>query len=199
LTALDEILEITLYVTQTLERLGVPYLVGGSLASSLHGTPRATQDVDLVAELRLQHVPALVAALEETFYVDHEMIRDAIRRRSSFNVIHLETMFKVDVFILKDDPASRQEMERRQVYRVLDNPPRDLVIASAEDIILQKLYWYQLGAGVSDRQWNDVLGVMKTQGGQLDMPYLTRTAALLNVEDLFQQACRDAGLAGEDD
>lgn len=196
---MDEILEITLYVTETLERLGVPYLVGGSLASSLHGTPRATQDVDLVAELRLQHVPALVAALEETFYVDHEMIRDAIRRRSSFNVIHLETMFKVDVFILKDDPASRQEMERRQVYRILDNPPRDLVIASAEDSILQKLYRYQLGAGVSDRQWNDVLGVMKTQGGQLDMPYLTRTAALLNVEDLFQQACRDAGLAGEDD
>lgn len=196
---MDEILEITLCVTETLERLGVPYLVGGSLASSLHGTPRATQDVDLVAELRLQHVPALVAALEETFYVNHEMIRDAIRRRSSFNVIHLETMFKVDVFILKDDPASRQEMERRQVYRVLDNPPRDLVIASAEDIILQKLYRYQLGAGVSDRQWNDVLGVMKTQGGQLDMPYLTRTAALLNVEDLFQQACRDAGLAGEDD
>ncbi len=196
---MDEILEITLCVTETLERLGVPYLVGGSLASSLHGTPRATQDVDLVAELRLQHVPALVAALEETFYVDHEMIRDAIRRRSSFNVIHLETMFKVDVFILKDDLASRQEMERRQVYRVLDNPPRDLVIASAEDIILQKLYRYQLGAGVSDRQWNDVLGVMKTQGGQLDMPYLTRTAALLNVEDLFQQACRDAGLAGEDD
>lgn len=193
---MDEILEITLCVTETLERLGVPYLVGGSLASSLHGTPRATQDVDLVAELRLQHVPALVAALEETFYVNHEMIRDAIRRRSSFNVIHLETMFKVDVFILKDDLASRQEMERRQVYRVLDNPPRDLVIASAEDIILQKLYWYQLGAGVSDRQWNDVLGVMKTQGGQLDMPYLTRTAALLNVEDLFQQACRDAGLAG---
>ncbi len=120
---MDEILEITLYVTETLERLGVPYLVGGSLASSLHGTPRATQDVDLVADLRLQHVPALVAALEETFYVDHEMIRDAIARRSSFNVIHLETMFKVDVFILKDDPASRQEMERRQVYRVLDTPP----------------------------------------------------------------------------
>lgn len=196
---MDEILEITLYVTETLERLGVPYLVGGSLASSLHGTPRATQDVDLIAELRLQHVPALMVALEETFYVDHEMIRDAIRRRSSFNVIHLETMFKVDVFILKDDPASRQEMERRQVYRILDNPRRDLVIASAEDSILQKLYRYQLGAGVSDRQWNDVLGVVKTQGGQLDMPYLTRTAALLNVEDLFQQACRDAGLAGEDD
>ncbi len=196
---MDEILEITLYVTETLERLGVPYLVGGSLASSLHGTPRATQDVDLVAELRLHHVSALVAALEETFYVDHEMIRDAIARRSSLNVIHLETMFKIDVFILKDDPASRQEMERRQVYRVLDNPHRDLVIASAEDIIVQKLYWYQLGAGVSDRQWNDVLGVMKTQGGQLDMPYLTHTAALLNVEDLFQQAFRDAGLAGEDD
>ena len=86
-----------------------------------------------------------------------------------------------------------------EVERVLDNPQRDLVIANAEDIIVQKLYWYQLGAGVSDRQWNDVLGVMKTQGRQLDMPYLTHTAVLLNVEDLFQQACRDAGLASEDD
>ena len=141
---MDEILEITLYVTETLDRLGVPYWVGGSLASSLHGTPRATQDVALVADLRLQHVPALVAALEETFFVDHEMICDAIARRSSFNVIHLETMFKIDVFMLKDDPASRQEMERRQVYRILDNPQRDLVIASAEDSILQKLYRYQL-------------------------------------------------------
>ena len=199
MTAVDEILEITLFVTETLEQLGVPYLVGGSLASSLHGTPRATQDADLVADLRIQHIPALVAALEEAFYVDAEMIRDAIERHSSFNVIHLRTMFKIDVFILKDDPASRQEMERRQVYRVLDEPRRDLVIASPEDIIVQKLYWYQLGTGVSDRQWNDVLGVMKTQGGQLDMPYLTRTAALLNVEDLLQRACRDAGLTGDDD
>ncbi len=82
-----------------------------------------------------------------------------------------------------------------------DTPPEveRVLIEGYRAMTPRQLYWYQLGAGVSDRQWNDVLGVMKTQGGQLDMPYLMHTAALLNVEDLFQQACQDAGLAGEDD
>ncbi len=190
---MDEILEITLHVAETFERLEVPYLVGGSLASSLHGLPRATQDVDLVADLREEHVRAFAAALEVDFYLDAEAIRSAIRRRSSFNVIHLETMFKVDVFITKDDEATRQEMQRRQSYVLSEAPKRQIVVASPEDVILQKLYWFRLGGEVSDRQWQDVLGVMKVQGDALDEAYLARMAAQMNLAGLLRRAREEVG------
>ncbi|MGH7551712.1 MAG: hypothetical protein ACREMQ_01625, partial [Longimicrobiales bacterium] len=110
---MDEILDITLFVAEIFERLGITYAVGGSLASSLHGIPRSTQDVDLVAEIRLEHVPDLVAAFRDTFYLDEDAIREAIEHRASFNLIHLRTLFKVDVFVAKDDLASREQMQRR--------------------------------------------------------------------------------------
>ncbi len=190
---MDEILEITLQVAEVLERLGVPYLVGGSLASSLHGLPRATQDVDLVADLREEHVGAFAAALEADFYLDAEAIRSALRHRSSFNVIHLETMFKIDVFTTKDDEATRQEMQRRQSYTLSEAPQREIVVASPEDVILQKLHWFRLGGEVSDRQWQDVLGVMKVQGDALDEDYLARMAAQMDLADLLRRARREAG------
>jgi hypothetical protein len=188
----DEILEITLFVAETLERLGVPYLVGGSLASSLHGIPRATQDVDIVAALRVEHLPGLVRALEGSFYLDAAAIRDAIEHHTSFNVIHLGTMFKVDVFVAKDDPVSREEMQRRERYVVSEDPRRELVVASAEDIVVQKLYWYSLGDQVSERQWSDALGVLKVQGERLNVAYLRRTAALLGVMELLERILADA-------
>ncbi|HEX6276939.1 MAG TPA: hypothetical protein VFZ53_28055, partial [Polyangiaceae bacterium] len=98
-----EPVEVTLRVVGELERLGIEYLVGGSLASSVHGRPRATQDVDIVARIAGAQVDALVAALSNDFYVDADMIRDAIRRRGSFNVVHLESMLKVDVFVFSGD------------------------------------------------------------------------------------------------
>jgi hypothetical protein len=188
----QDVLDITLLVTAVFERLGVAYLVGGSLASSLHGIPRATQDVDLVADLRSEHVSPFVDALQDTFYVDDAMIRNAIHRRASFNVIHLATMFKIDVFLPEHDVVLRQEMQRRQAYPLAGG--RHLVVASPEDTILHKLHWYRLGGEVSDRQWNDVLGVMKVQGASLNQAYLTQTAVLLDVADLLQHALREADL-----
>ena len=193
---LTEALAVTFRVVDALTGLGVDYLVGGSLASSLHGIPRATQDVDVVAALRHEHVAPLVAALEHEFYIDAEMIHDAIGHRSSFNVIFLESMFKVDVFVLGDTNAARAEMERRQSVTVTSKPPRTLVVASPEDIVLQKLWWYKLGGGVSDRQWNDVLGVLKVRGSQLDREYLQRGAEEMTVGDLLLRALEDAGLSG---
>lgn len=189
---MDEILDVTLLVAETLERLGVPYLVGGSLASSLHGRPRATQDVDLVADLREAHTDAFIAALDEAFYLDPDAIRTAVERRSSFNVIHLETMFKVDVFIPRRDEATRQEMERRQAYLLSEAPKKELIVASPEDIILQKLRWFRLGGEVSDRQWRDVLGVLTVQGDALDETYLARMAARMNLTDLLERAREQA-------
>ncbi len=113
---LAEPIQVTLRVVRVLDRLGVDYLVGGSLASSLHGVPRATQDVDLVAMLRAHHVDEFVAALSPDFYVDADMIRDAIRRLSSFNIIDLTTMMKVDIFIGRGDAQQREEMARRERY-----------------------------------------------------------------------------------
>ena len=184
---LTEPVQITQRVVQELEDLRIQYFVGGSLASSLHGIPRATQDVDIIADIAFQHIPKLVKALEAEFYIDGDMIKEAIQRRKSFNLIHYETMFKVDIFIPKLDTSAQEEMERRQQYQVSDSPQSLLYLASAEDIILNKLQWFQMGGGVSERQWNDVLGVMQIQHNKLDRSYLERAAQQRGVADLLQK------------
>jgi len=193
---LAEPIQITHRIAQEFERLRIRYLVGGSLASSLHGIPRATNDVDMVAEMTEAHIPLLVKALETEFYIDAEMIQDAIQHQSSFNVIHLTTMFKVDIFVLKTDVASQEEMTRRGQYQISDTPDQRLFLASAEDVIVHKLYWYQLSGSVSERQWTDVLGVLQVQGEQLDYTYLERMAHQRGVHDLLTQAMKDAEQGG---
>ena len=185
---------MTLQVTRVLESLAVPYLVGGSLASSLHGHPRATQDVDLVADLQEHHIPPFIAALRERFYVDEPAVGDAVKRRSTFNLIHLETMFKVDVFVAGTQAPTRRELARRQSYALDVDPPESIVVASPEDIIVQKLYWYRLGDQVSDRQWSDAMNVLGVRGRKLDTIYMRELAEEMGVGDLLDRALREAGL-----
>jgi hypothetical protein len=189
---LSEPIAVTLLVIQPLEALGVPYLIGGSLASAVHGVVRATLDADLVADLRPEHAEPLAQALGDAFYVDVEAIHDAIRRRSSFNLIHLETMFKVDIFVPKQRPFDRAQFERRTEQVVAIDPERTAYVASAEDIVLAKLEWYQMGGQASERQWRDVLGVLKVQAGRLDQAYLRRWAAQLGLNDLLDRALAEA-------
>lgn len=187
-----ETTRITLLVTYVLEQLGIAYLVGGSLASSLHGVMRATLTVDIVADIQLKHIPALVAALAQEFYADAEMMQDAIERRSSFNLIHYATAFKVDIFIRKVRPFDQMQFERRVRSVIVADPEQSIYMASPEDIILAKLEWYRLGGEVSDRQWRDILGVMKVRAGELDLDYLQHWAKELQVADLFDRALRSS-------
>lgn len=188
---LSEPILVVAKIASVFDALGIRYVVGGSLASSVYGIPRATQDADLVADIRPAHVDAITSALTDEFYVDADMIRDALQHRASFNVIHLATMFKVDVFIFKGDLWSREEMARARAEQ-LDAPEGKVTIrfASPEDTLLHKLIWYKLGNEISDRQWNDVLGVLRVQGEALDVAYLDHWAPLLDVADLLSRARR---------
>jgi hypothetical protein len=178
-------LEIALDVGRQLDALGVTWLVGGSLASSILGEPRATADVDLVADLRGPHVSRLFAALVETYYIDEDATKSAVRQRGTFNVIQLASMTKVDIYCSRDEPLGRDELKRR-IF--VDIEGRQVPCASAEDIILQKLKWFVDGGSVSDRQWRDIRGVIKVQGTALDCAYLERHAADHGVLALLRRA-----------
>lgn len=188
MSPLDMVAAIAPVVTE-LERLGVSYYLGGSVASSSHGIPRSTLDVDLVADLAPKHVAPLVEALQGDYYISRPAVSDAIDRRSCFNIIHTATSFKVDVFAVKNRKYDRVALERTG-RRLLDegDPSSQFCFASAEDIILSKLEWFRMGGEVSERQWGDVLGVIKVQGGALDRAYLEKWAAELGVADLLKRA-----------
>lgn len=190
-------IRVTIRVAEILEGLGVPYLVGGSIASSIFGEPRSTDDVDIVADLRPEHVQPFVSAMAGEFYIDEGAVRQAVQDRASFNVIHLEAIQKVDIFVLSNHPLNREEMRRRCQVVVTPDPEQSLYLATAEDIVLQKLEWYRLGGGVSDRQWRDLLGVLKVQAERLDHAYLRHWADALGIADLLKQALREAGLSEE--
>lgn len=186
----NEPVEVTLKVTGILEKLGIPYLIGGPLASALYGMVRTTQDSDIVADMRLEHLQSFVSALQDEFYVDDEMISDAIQRNSSFNIIHRETMFKVDVFIPRPRPFLQSQLARAQKQTFVFEAEVSAKFASPEDTILSKLEWYRMGG--DDRQWRDILGVMKVRAGELDLDYLQKWASELNVSDLLERALQEA-------
>lgn len=188
----NEPLEVTLKVTDVFESLGVRYLIAGSLASTLYGMVRTTQDSDIVAEMRPKHVHAFVSALQGEFYIDEEMIAESIQRNSSFNIIHRETMFKVDVFIPHPRPFLQAQLDRAQRQTFSLATEMSARFASPEDTILAKLEWYRMGGEVSDRQWRDILGVLKTQAGDLDLEYLRTWAAELRVSDLLERALKES-------
>jgi hypothetical protein len=186
-------IEVTLRVTRALEELGVPYFIGGSLASTLYGMVRTTQDADIIADLASEHTPLLVEALQSDFYLDDEMIADAIAQRSSFNIIHRQSMFKVDVFVPRLRHFIKMQFSRAKREMLTSDPGMTANVASPEDTLLAKLEWYRLGGEVSERQWRDVLGVLKVQAGALDLAYLLQMAAELRIEDLLAQALKAAG------
>jgi hypothetical protein len=180
--------------TCALEALEVAYYIGGSIAGSAHGIARATIDVDLVVDLRPAKCDEFVCLLGSDYYVDAGRVRDAVSRRTSFNIIHLPTMVKLDVFVLKDEPFHRESFARARPRR-LDSAAgsRTFPMASAEDVVLHKLAWYRSGGEVSARQWKDVLGILKVQSTHLDQEYLRNWAQTLGLSKLLERAVSDAG------
>lgn len=182
-------------VVKAFEKLGVPYYIGGSVASSAYGIARMTLDVDMVTVLAPENVSSFVEMLKANYYISEEMILDAIQRKSSFNIIHLETMLKVDIFITKDRPYNNEVFRRKRKERLDDEQgSAEVFLASSEDIILNKLDWYHLGGDISEQQWNDILGVIKVQSDLLDKKYLSHWATELGLSNLLAKAFRDAGL-----
>jgi hypothetical protein len=165
------------------------------LASSVHGVARSTADVDVVADLQPGHVHEFVAQLQADYYVDEDAVLEAIQNRRSFNLIHLATMVKVDVFAKEPTPFGANEMAHAQP-RALDVMPgaRTFPVKSPEDIVLRKLLWYRAGGEVSERQWSDIQGVLKLQGTALDREYLRRWASELGIADLLGRALDEASL-----
>lgn len=185
---LAEQIAVVMQVIGALDGLGIRYAIGGSFASAVYGVMRATMDADLVVDLALPDVEPLARALIGDFYADAESMREAVQQRSSFNLIHLGTMFKVDVFVAKTRAFDRSQLARRRLILLSEEPQRQAYVASAEDTILAKLEWYRMGGEVSERQWRDVLGVLLVQGERLDLGYLKKMATHIGVLDLLKQA-----------
>ncbi len=178
-----------LRLLEVFDHLEIPYMIGGSSASSVHGLVRTTADVDIVANVG-ENVPSLVADLQSDFYIDEQQVRAAIEHGRSFNVIHYRSSYKFDIFPLTGDRYQQMQFARRRYERssAITGEPLELAVSSPEDVILSKLRWYRLGGEVSEHQWNDVLGVIAAQRDRLDLPYLGEWAQYLGVSELLEQA-----------
>jgi hypothetical protein len=183
-------------VIQALNALGISYQIVGSVASSAYGIARATLDVDLSADIKTKHVHSFFDRLQNAYYLDEDRINDAASLQSSFNAIHLESMIKVDVFVLKSGDYDQAAFSRRRIEDLGESTaPRPLYIASPEDVVLYKLDWFRQGGRVSERQWTDILGVLKVQQAALVMEYMRKWASTLGLTELLLQALRDAGIS----
>jgi len=176
-----------------LEQLEIAYTIGGSLASSVYGAVRFTQDADLMVEPFESKSQRLLELLKPNYYVSINAVSNALRQRSSFNVIHFETAFKIDVFVRKDTAFEKQLLSRRKLLKLSDSLEKSFSVVSAEDIILLKMLWYRDSNCSSERQWADVIGVLKVQAGKLDLQYLKKWAGVLGVSELLEKALSEAG------
>jgi hypothetical protein len=176
--ALDQVVAI-------LERLAIPYMVTGSIASSVHGEPRMTNDADIVVDLDVASVEALLRSVTaQGLYVGEDTARQAVRQRRQFNVIDATNGFKIDLIVLKDRPFSREEFSRRRKASL--TATLSAAVASPEDSILSKLEWSRK-AGESSVQLSDAAGVARVTGARLDVAYVERWAAELDVLDLWRR------------
>jgi hypothetical protein len=172
-----------------LTALDIPYFVGGSVASSAHGSPRQTNDVDIVLRMQRKDVDKFASEFERDYMVSRQSIDETLETYEpyrSFQIINFDSLLRVDCFVPLDEPFANSEFERRQLQDVF--PGLRVYVAAPEDIVLRKLLWFELGGKVSDRQWNDIVGVLEIQKGRLDETYLDQWADRLKIRDMLDDA-----------
>lgn len=183
----DDLVAALSPVSAAFTKLRIRHYVGGSVASSFHGASRSTMDVDLVADITDADVSAFLKCFDKDFYLSEAAVRDAIRRKSCFNLIHLPTSFKVDVFISRQRPFDVAAMNRATLEQLGDHHVLEIPIATAEDAVISKLEWYRKTNETSERQWNDVTRLLKLLGDAADMGYLRASAESVGVQDLLER------------
>ncbi len=171
-----------------LNRFDIPHMLAGSFASTYHGDPRTTNDIDLVIDPARESLESFVRGLDpQHFYVSAPAARAAFESRGQFNVVLLDSAWKADLILRKDRPFSRVEFERRQAAEIAGVT---VFVATAEDTIVAKLEWARLGE--SERQLRDVIGVLEVSGERLDHDYLARWIAELGLQSLWVRALAQA-------
>ena len=184
----DEALDLLGRIASLLDRLAIPYLVGGSVASTLFGEPRGTRDVDLVIELRADQIEPLASALEPDYYVSRSAMAEAVRDRRSFNAVDPNSGMKIDFFVRGDSDFDREEFARRRREALVPGEPATVWVKTPEDSVLRKLLWFRDGMGVSSAQWRDVIGILATRRDRLDHVHLDLWATRLGLVELLQRA-----------
>jgi hypothetical protein len=181
--------ELLQYAADTLERLHVPYLVTGSMATITHGESRFTNDVDIVADLKTLHISRLCAAFQTPeFYCSRPAVEDAVERRGQFNVIHPTSGLKIDFMVPTDSDFNRSRLSRGQMV-VTDVSGSQARFATPEDAMLKKLEYFRDGG--SEKHIRDIKGVLLIQGDAIDFEYLDKWAETLGVVDQLQQILED--------
>lgn len=179
-----------------LSGMGIPYVLAGSLAGSMQGAPRTTNDADLLVSPFPGREAEFTEGFGPEYYLSLPAIIHANQRRSSFNVINTLTSFKLDFFVQKQRPFDVSALARRQSRYVPEGATQSTDILSPEDLVLSKLEWYRMGGEVSDRQWKDVVEILEANWPQLDQAYLGHWAASLKVHDLLPVALEQAATSG---
>jgi len=170
------------YVIQVLEKLNIPYMIGGSVAAIVYGEPRLTLDMDVVIDLKETQAKDFVGQFGPEYYVNFESIIEAIKNKGHFNIIQSEEGLKVDFYVLPDDEFSKSEFSRRREEAF--DATRRAVFVSPEDIILKKLEWYKMGQ--SQKHLDDIRGILAVSAAKLDISYIDSWSQKLGIVDLWQ-------------
>lgn len=184
-------LELVIEIALILDELEIPYAVGGSVASSFFGEPRATADIDVAINVTEEAGEELLRHVSADFYVPTEAARHALRNHDSFNLVASDRALKVDLFVLGPGLLDRRQIERRVAMRVPGSEAA-IWVTSAEDQVLRKLSWFLGGGSASDRQWRDVIGLLRVSGELLDHRYLRDTAHELGLDELLSRAIAES-------
>ena len=193
MTESDDLLDALMPVVEALQTLKIRHYVGGSIASSFHGATRSTMDVDLVTEFDEASVSKFVGCFGDEFYLSEAAIQEAVKRQSCFNLIHLPSSFKVDIFVSRRRAFDVESMNRSTLERLGDGRSIEVRIATAEDTIISKLELFRLTNETSERQWDDVCRLIKLLGTHADVSYLHRAAESVGVGDLLQRLIEESG------